>query len=99
APLWSFHQTMREQKEKLLEEADNLGQTIASLEKALAKGPLSEDVNGQKDRLPAMKHRYEAIQHMPTWPVDINTTWRFAAGLGVQISTAVLGVLVTKLFS
>lgn len=98
-PLWSFHQAMQVQKTKLLEEADTLGQSIVSIEKELAEGPPSEKANVLKDQLAAMQQRYEAIQNMPTWPVDTNTLWKFAGGLVVQIFVTVLGALISKLFS
>ena len=99
-PLWSFHQEMQVQKTKLLlEEADTLGQSIVSIEKELAEGPPSEKANVLKDQPAAMRQRYEAIQQMPTWPVDTNTLWKFAGGLVVQIFIAVLGALISKLFS
>ena len=97
--LWSFHQAMQVQKTKLLEEADTLGQSIVSIEKELAEGPPSEKANVLKDQLAAMQQRYEAIQNMPTWPVDTNTLWKFAGGLVVQIFVTVLGALISKLFS
>ena len=98
-PLWSFHQAMQVQKTKLLEEADKLGQSIVSIVKELTEGPPSEKANVLKDQLAAMQQRYEAIQHMPTWPVDTNTLWKFAGSLVVQIFIAVLGALISKLFS
>jgi hypothetical protein len=98
-PLWSFHQAMQVQKTTLLEEADTLGQGIVSIQKELTEGLPSEKANVLKDQLAAMQQRYEAIQHMPTWPVDTNTFWKFAGGLVVQIFIAVLGALISKLLS
>lgn len=98
-PLWSFHQAMQEQMKKLLEEADMLGRSIVFIEKELAEEPPSEKANVLKDQLVAKQQRFEAIQHMPTWPVDTSTFWKFAGSLVVQIFIAVLGALISKLIS
>lgn len=98
-PLWSFHQAMQVQKIKLLEEADKLGQDIASMKKDLATGTSSGKADALKAQLEAMQQRYKTIQDMPTWPVDTSTLGKFAGSLVGQILIGVLIALISKLFS
>lgn len=98
-PLWSFHQAMQVQKTKLLEEADKLGQDIASMQKDLAKGTSSRKADALKAQLEAMQQRYKNIQDMPTWPIDTSTLGKFAGSLVGQIVIGVLIALISKLFS
>jgi hypothetical protein len=98
-PLWSFHQSMQLQKAGLQGELDELAKSIPALEQELAAELPPEQVLTLKDQLEAKQQRYDAIEHMPTWPIDTNTIWKFAAGIGGQILAALIGVLISKLFS
>lgn len=70
-PIWSFHKEMVKKKLELLREADQLSAEM------LTEGDAGEVPDQKKYRLERAKERYLAIEHMPTWPVDIKTRRRF----------------------
>jgi len=75
-PLWAFHEEMVRQKETALKEADHTALEIAEIQAKLAHDPGSQDANW-KERIAAGAARYQAIEDMPTWPVDPATRRRF----------------------
>jgi hypothetical protein len=66
-PMLSFHKTMAAQKREFLREADKLSIAITQL----AATPAG------KEQLAASTDRYQALEGMPTWPIDARTRRRF----------------------
>jgi len=71
APMWHAHVAMKKEKHNALKTADTkLADDIAEVRAELA-GKLSvDDRSVAHDRLDHLTARYEAIETMPTWPVD-----------------------------
>lgn len=72
-PMLAFHRIMLNTKQRLFEDADRLSDKIASARRAAASNadsPASVDVE-------AALARYQAIERMPTWPVDTQLRRRF----------------------
>jgi hypothetical protein len=72
-PMLAFHRTMLNTKQKLFEDADRLSDKIASARRSAAsnaESPASVDVE-------AALARYQAIERMPTWPLDTQLRRRF----------------------
>lgn len=76
-PMLSFHTIMRQQKLALTREVDAIGQRIVATQKALMEADTNEEVAALNERLGAMKAYYHVLEHMPTWPVNVDTWWRF----------------------
>ena len=70
-PMWHAHVEMKQAKHDALVDADKvLARDIADVEARL-EGELSADERAAaQDRLERLKARYDAIETMPTWPVD-----------------------------
>ena len=70
-PMWHAHVEMKQAKRDALVDADKvLARDIAEVEARL-EGELSADERAAaQDRLERLKARYDAIETMPTWPVD-----------------------------
>lgn len=77
APMYSFHQTMKQQKVEQLAEADELSREVSQLQSQLVKAGTDKEREALKERLSLMTERYAAIERMPSWPVDRRTRRRF----------------------
>jgi len=87
-PMWSFHIAMAEQKRIAIRTVDSLGLRIVATQKAVIDAKTYEEMTALSDQLAAMKSYYESVLHMPTWPVNAGTTWRFiiaTAGLFLPV--------------
>jgi hypothetical protein len=73
APLLSFHGMMIAQKQKQLEEADELSKEIELAEHQLSEEQDTDKRNLVKDRLSSMIKEYWAIESLPTWPISKKT--------------------------
>jgi hypothetical protein len=76
-PMWWFHQEMREQKEDLLAQADELSSDIATIRTQLAGSKTNEKRQELNEELSFKTKQYWDIEHMPTWPVDVSTIRKF----------------------
>ena len=77
-PLRSFHLIMKEEKQRLLAEADEISHQALEVQRQLRAAPESVEVTRLEDRLGRLAHRYQAIEKMPTWPVSVRVRRRFA---------------------
>jgi hypothetical protein len=75
-PIWHFHKEMVKAKLGLLREADQLSAAILTFPEGPSSGD-SEEVPDLKYKVERATERYWAIEHMPTWPVDLKTRRRF----------------------
>ena len=70
-PMLSFHREMRHQKERLLEEADELSQNIGIVRNQLAEARTSEERNFLTEVLSFKTRQFWEIECMPIWPVEM----------------------------
>ncbi|MDQ1470751.1 MAG: hypothetical protein QOJ99_2231 [Bryobacterales bacterium] len=94
-PMWWFHRAMCSEKERLLEEADELSQKIALISSQLATARTSEERNLLKEELAFKTRQFWDIERMPTWPVDISLVRKFTVAnvsLLVPLLGEVLGI-------
>jgi hypothetical protein len=77
-PLRSFHLVMREEKQRLLAEADEIGHQALEVQRQLRAAPPETDLGPLEDRLARLTRRYQAIEKMPTWPVSTRVRRRLA---------------------
>ncbi len=78
-PTWAFHQEMSRQKAAAVDEADRLSFEIAGLQRQLVTAA-PEEATGLRERLAGATERYQTIEDMPTWPVDVRTRRQFRLG-------------------
>jgi len=76
-PMWWFHREMREQKEHMLAQADELSSAIATIRTQLAGSKTAEQRNELNEQLSFKTKQYWDIEHMPAWPVDASTIRKF----------------------
>lgn len=69
-PLRSFHLVLKDEKQRLLAEADELGHEALEIQRRLRHTPDKSEVDRLEDRLTRLTRRYQAIEKMPTWPVS-----------------------------
>jgi hypothetical protein len=79
-PMWSFHFEMKQEKDRLLQDADELGGEVAAVEAELARPSHNEKRNELQERLALMTKQYWDIEKLPTWPVDFRTRRHFTLG-------------------
>jgi hypothetical protein len=84
APLTAFHRAMCAQKVELTLEADHHMQRAAAIQGELRSASQQEERKRLQDELDALRKRYDAIERMPTWPVDARLRRRF------QVNNALL---------
>jgi hypothetical protein len=96
-PMRSFHAIMAEEKRALIREADAIGQRIVATQKAIIDAKTPEEVTGLSEQLAVMKTYYEAVQRMPTWPLNPNTAWRFIIATSGLFVPLLAQLLVQKL--
>jgi hypothetical protein len=85
-PLYSFHRVMKEYKSRQLPVADELSRNVSNLQSQLAGTTTKSQREALQERLSSMLERYEAIEGMPTWPVDKPTRRRFTRNnLGIVL--------------
>lgn len=77
APLLSFHRIMKRQKQRLLDEADTIGQEMHEIRRRLPTVTNDKEMNELQERLALLRSRYIDIETMPTWPIDKRTRRRF----------------------
>jgi hypothetical protein len=81
APLWRVHEVMKRQKREALVKADRaLGPAIAEERKRLEQDLESDQRAAGRDRLLELTSSYEAIENMPTWPLDRAVRRRLTLG-------------------
>jgi hypothetical protein len=93
APMLRFHGHMVATKRALLDEADHRAREIAELEQVAASGTV-EGADGVRDRVKWAADRFQAIESLPTWPVDARTRRRFSlnnAGLALPFVGHLVG--------
>jgi hypothetical protein len=76
-PMWWFHRAMCSQKERLIEEADELSQKIGVISNQLAEARTSEERNSLNEELSSKTRQFWNIERMPTWPVDVPLIRKF----------------------
>lgn len=76
-PMWWFHREMRDQKDQLLVQADELSSAIARIRTQLAGLRTSAERKELDEQLSFITKQYWDIEHMPTWPVDVSTIRKF----------------------
>jgi hypothetical protein len=94
-PMLWFHREMRHQKERLLEEADELSQKIGIIRNQLAEARTSEERNFLNEVLSFKTRQFWEIERMPTWPVDMPLVRKFTvanAPLVVPLLAELLGI-------
>lgn len=72
-PLLSFHRMMVAEKQKQLEEADELSKEITLAEHQLSKEQDAQKREILKDQLSFMTKEYWDIEKLPTWPISKRT--------------------------
>jgi hypothetical protein len=77
-PLRSFHLLMKQEKQRLLAEADEIGHQALEVQRRLRAAPPEADLKPLEDRLARLTRRYQAIERMPTWPVSARVRRRLA---------------------
>jgi len=77
-PMLWFHREMGNQKQRLLAEADEVSRQIRTLSDQLAVTQSHEDREALKEELSFKTSRFQEIESMPTWPVDVPLVRRFA---------------------
>lgn len=75
-PMVSFHAMMRLAKAALLDDLDRRNQEAVALRATLGD-PEDPGRDAAAARLQWLQSRYEAIEGMPTWPVDVSIRRRF----------------------
>jgi hypothetical protein len=94
APLWTFHVMMARQKDSHLEEADEIAQQAAEIRRKLTTAT-GDARAGLQDELASRTERYEAIEAMPTWPVNVRLRRRFTVNnlaLVIPVAAQALGL-------
>jgi len=77
-PMRSIHMLMREQKTRLLAQADELSRTIDSLQQRLRRPESAPERQQIKDSIADMTEEYQRIEQVPTWPIDSSIRRRFS---------------------
>ena len=90
APMVSFHQAMRLSKHERLLEADALSQEVDELEAGLVSAHTDQERASIKEDLGPKVDRYQAIETMPTWPVDRRTRRRFTFNNALLVTPLVM---------
>jgi hypothetical protein len=81
APMWHAHSQMTKAKREALARADTtLAREIAELRARLETEMSADDRATATDRLERKVARYEAIEAMPTWPIDRAVRRRMTLG-------------------
>jgi hypothetical protein len=80
-PMWRAHVAMKQEKHRQLVTADTtLGPEISEV-RAQLDGTLTVDArSAAQDRLESLTARYQAIESMPTWPMDHSLRRRVTLG-------------------
>ena len=76
-PMWSFHKVMVAKKSRWRVKADEISRAINKLQGFAETGPRPETRSEDDPGVEALRRRFEAIEAMPTWPVDRMTRKRF----------------------
>ena len=95
APLWGIHQVMRRCKEALLPEADQRATEIRAIRAKLEREIEGDERTSLRDLLSEQERAYEAIDKMPTWPIDPSVRRRFTlgnAGLVLSVATQTIAL-------
>ena len=90
---------MAEQKRIAIRGVDSLGLRIVATQKAVIAAKTYEEMTALSDQLAAMKSYYESVLHMPTWPVNSGTAWRFVIATAGLFLPVLAQPLVQKLVS
>ncbi|GAA4617215.1 hypothetical protein GCM10023195_76740 [Actinoallomurus liliacearum] len=92
-PLWSFHIVMKEEKRRLLAEADEIGHQALEVQRQLRSEPKETQLKHLEDRLARLTRRYQAIEKMPTWPVSTRVRRRLALNNVILLTPVVAQIL------
>jgi hypothetical protein len=93
APMVSFHQAMRLSKRERLLEADALSHEVDELQARLILAQTDQERASIKEELGPKVDRYQAVETMPTWPVDRRTRRRFTLNNALLITPLVMKAL------
>jgi hypothetical protein len=96
SPMWSFHNLMKEKKQELLSDADDISEQVTQVQQELRGNLSGEDQRRLEDRLGRLTQRYYAIVRMVTWPVDTGIRRWFVINnivLIVPVATQVLSAM------
>lgn len=93
APMVSFHRAMRLSKHERLLEADELSQEVDELQARLVLAETDQERASLKEELGPKVDRYQAIETMPTWPVDRRTRRRFTLNNALLITPLAMKAL------
>lgn len=76
-PLWSFHKQMKNKKQELFKEADELSARMNDIQRKIIDLESYEEKKALRDHVSEIADQYWTIEKMPTWPVDVRTRRRF----------------------
>ncbi len=76
-PMWTFHQMMVAEKRRWRVKADEISMAISRLQGFGETDQRSEPASKTDQDVELPRRRFEAIEAMPTWPVDRKTRDRF----------------------
>lgn len=79
-PMRSFHVLMVRAKERLLLDADAISHEVTGLRQQLRRTADAAERERLEAHIASLTRRYQAIDRMRTWPVDVRIRRRFAAG-------------------
>jgi len=95
SPMWWFHRKMCSEKERLLQQADEMSQKIALISDQLSDARTSEERDHLKEELSFRTRQFWDIERMPTWPVDVSLIRKFTVAnipLAMPLLSEVLGI-------
>ncbi len=94
-PMWHFHSVMRAQRERCRQLADQLSKEIAEIDQRANGLEDSDAAKALATRRETLVRGYDALESMPTWPVDARTKRAFSAQnvlLALPLLFSTLGV-------
>ncbi len=90
-PLFWFHREMARHKASLRDSADGLAREVLQLQARLLTA--EADRVALAERVDFLTARYQEIQQMPTWPIDVRVRRRFAVNNAFVFAPLLLEVL------
>ena len=92
-PLMSFHRQMSQQRSALLSEADEAAQRLVQADEAIWRTQSPDELSALESVRERSHARWQAIDSMPTWPVDVQIRRRFAWSNVAMLIPVVLQII------
>ena len=92
-PLLSFHRQMQDQRSRLLPQADDAARRLEQIDRQESISADPTEVARLREERERVLARWEAIDTMPTWPIDARIRKRFAWSNAAMLIPVLLQIL------